>query len=95
MSEKQNVLNRLAEVAPFWGLRPGSNEWPDFEIVLSDGGAVVAQGSDADMACRLGLLCAEHRPGEGLVIKTAEETFHCDWRYLRPTAPAASREEGK
>lgn len=78
--------------APFNGLRPGDNLWPDVELVDASGKAV-ADGAMVNDLIRRGYIVAFERPTGRR--ETHDEGFEVEyrWRYrLTPKGETALRE---
>lgn len=93
LTKAQRAL--LATGPRFWGPRPGSNALPAVDLRRPDGQTVICDGEDIEALHRLGLVTADHKPGEGRVIDHPDGyTIDCDHRWTITDAGRHALEGG-
>lgn len=81
---------RALRAAPFWGLRPGDNMWPESEYQDLEGEHMF-DGTEVDGLVRLGLLTFEEQE-TGYPTEEHREVGEVEfrWRYSLTPAGAAA-----
>ncbi|WP_157879051.1 hypothetical protein [Pararhodospirillum photometricum] len=84
---------RILEGAPFPGLRPGDNLWPEIEIVDARTGAYVGDGAVVDLLIRRQLLVGKKMWAPK--VDRHPEGFRIDFSYLYDVTDAGRAALGK